>query len=69
MAETAATDSIRQQAIDGILKVTGDDGSTEMLRPSDQIAAARFAAAQAGVGGKRLGIRIMKVRNGNALGQ
>jgi hypothetical protein len=61
--------AIELNVTDGIKKVTGDDGSTEMFTPEEQLAGAGRIASQAAVKGKNLGIRMMKVRNGNALGQ
>ena len=69
MADTRVNDAIRQQAIDGIKRVTGDDGSTEMQSGRDQIALARYACSQAASASRSLGIRIMKVRTGDALGE
>tara|TARA_R110002020_G_scaffold300410_2_gene516048 strand:- start:140 stop:352 length:213 start_codon:yes stop_codon:yes gene_type:complete len=69
MPDASVTAAIKQQALDGIRRVSGDDGSTEMMKPSEQLLAARASCAQDAVIDKKLGIRMMKIRTGNALGQ
>jgi hypothetical protein len=62
-------DAIAEQAKDGIRRVTGDSGSTEMHNPSDLVGAARFSVAtDAVMNRQRAGIRIMKFQPGGAGG-
>lgn len=56
MADETIEDAIEQAAIDGIKRVTGDQGSTELMSMEERIAAAKYinskkVAASGGFGG------------------
>jgi len=59
-------DAIAQQVKDGIRRVTGDSGSTEMHDLSDQVEAARFVGSNDAVKSSGAGIRMMKFKPGGA---
>lgn len=60
---------IRENIASGIRKVTSDSGSTEMHPLSQQLAALNALAAEEASKSRTLGIRMMKIRHGDALGQ
>jgi hypothetical protein len=59
-------DAISQQVIDGIRRVTGDSGSTEMQNLGDSVEAAKFVGSNDAVRSKQAGIRIMAFKPGGA---
>ena len=61
-------DAIAQQVVDGIRRVTGDSGSTEMHDLSDVVDAAKFVGGNEAVKLPQAGIRIMQFKPGSAPG-
>jgi len=59
-------DSIAQQVADGVRRVTGDTGSTEMHDLTEQIEAAKFVGSSEAIARPQAGIRLMKFRPGGA---
>lgn len=59
-------DAISQQVVDGVRRVTGDSGSTEMHDLSDVVEAAKFASGTEAAKSYQAGIRIMKFKPGGA---
>lgn len=45
----------------GPAKVSGDSGSMEQHKPTEQIAADKYLASKAAAGGPKLGIRLVKL--------
>jgi len=66
MPTNEVKDAITQQTIDGVRRVTGDSGSTEMHNLKDQVEAARYLAGNEAAASKNAGIRIMKFKPGGA---
>lgn len=60
--------AIRDNIASGIRRVTSSAGSTEMFSLDQQIEALEFLRADTVAKSKRLGVRIFKVRGGDALG-
>lgn len=58
--EDAISDAIEESAVNGIKKVTGDTGSTEMHSIEDQIAADRYVSAKRAAR-RGLGVRLTKL--------
>lgn len=61
-------DKVRENIASGIRRVTSDSGSTEMQSIDDQIKALQVLGAEEAAKSSKLGIRIMRVRPGDSLG-
>ena len=61
--------AILENIASGIRQVTSDSVSTQMQSITQQIEALKLLAAQDAAKANKLGIRIMKVQPGDALGQ
>lgn len=61
-------DKTRENIASGIRRVTSDSGSTELQPLKEQLQGLRALAAEEAARGKRLGIRMVKIRPGDALG-
>ena len=54
-------DNVIKQNAEGPAKATGDSGSMEQHKLSEQIAADRYLASKTAYKGKKLGIRLVKL--------
>ena len=62
-------DRMRENIASGIRRVTSDSGSTEMHSLAQQLDALKSLSGDAAAKSSKLGIRILRVRSGDALGQ
>ena len=59
-------DAVSQQVVDGIRRVTGDSGSTEMHDLGDVVDAAKFVSSGNAAKSSQAGIRLMRFKPGGA---